>query len=96
MVDAGLTISRSFSYANAGAMADKAMADATAIVRILTVQLRCLGQDESLAGAACDANSRQAQGATASQNPAFRSRKCHGALGVQKKTIGNQILSARG
>jgi hypothetical protein len=45
-----VTPSSSFSYANAGAMADSAMADAKAIVAIFfTVRLRCLlMQDEVL------------------------------------------------
>jgi len=41
MLDAGVPFSRSFSYANAGAMAaDKAMVDAKAIVTIFTGRLR--------------------------------------------------------
>src|SRR6185503_7361457 len=63
MLDAGTPFSRSFSYANAGATADRAMADAKAIVTIFTVRLRCLlKQDRCLAGAACDANARHTQG----------------------------------
>jgi hypothetical protein len=87
MLDAGAAPSRSFSYANAGATADSAMADAKAIVTIFTVQLRCLGQDESPAGAACDANARHTQVVNASQNLAFRSRKCHGRSDEPKKVL---------
>jgi hypothetical protein len=50
-------------------------------------------QDGCLAGAACDANSRRAQGITASQNSAFRSRKCHGVSGSKKEIVGNQSLN---
>jgi hypothetical protein len=65
VLDAGWPFSRSFSYAKAGATADKARADAKAIVTSFTVLLRCsLMQDGCLAGAACDANSRHAQGVT--------------------------------
>src|SRR4249919_537407 len=87
MIGAGAGPSRSFSYANAGATADNAMADAKAIVMIFfTVRLRCLlMQDGCLAGAACDANARHTQVVNTSQNPAFRSRKCHGRSGAQKK-----------
>jgi hypothetical protein len=84
MLDA--TYSSSLSYANTGATADKAMADAKAIVTIFTVRLRCLlMQDRCLAGAACDANARHTQVVNASQNPAFRSRKCHGRSDARKK-----------
>jgi hypothetical protein len=64
MIGAGAGPSRSFSYANAGAAADNAMADAKVIVTIFfTVRLRCLlMQDGCLAGAACDANARHTQG----------------------------------
>ena len=62
MLDAGSPFSRSFSYANAGATADKAIADAKAIVTIFTVHLRFCLQAGFLADAACDANSRHTQG----------------------------------
>jgi hypothetical protein len=44
VVEAGAPLSRSFSYANAGTTADRAMADAKAIVMIFTFGLRCLSK----------------------------------------------------
>jgi hypothetical protein len=66
---------------------EMATADATAIVTIFTVHLRCLGQDECLADAACDAKLVRAQATNASQNPGIRSRKCHGRSGARKNLL---------
>jgi hypothetical protein len=48
VLDADAPLSSSFSYANAGATADRAMADAKAIVMIFTFELRCLSKKSVL------------------------------------------------
>jgi len=93
MLDAGAAASRSFSYANAGATADNAMADAKAIVTIFTVRLRYLLRQDDVLRARLVTQTRVILKASRITKFGFSFTQTSWAFWRKKEVVGNQPLA---